>query len=270
MENAAKERKIPKIIHYVWVGGNKMPEHILKCVESFKKFHPDYKIIEWNENNFDISSNQFVKIGIENKNWALASDVIRIWALLNYGGIYLDTDAEVIKPLDEFLDNEFFMGYENHLWANTAVIGAVKGHRVIKEAYERYSDKMIEKISFSENVLTVHNFDAVLKRLYGVKLDGKTKKLPDGIKLYSSEFFYPQHYLTLRTKITPNTHVIHHYLGTWHSKGKRIGAKIAKWTRIICGKHIFGIFERIARRSYMKTLNLEYKQRKKSNTDEIK
>ena len=98
-----KKQQIPKIIHYCWFGKGPKPELAIKCIESWKKYCPDYEIKEWNEDNFDLNYNAYVKEAYENKKWAFVTDVVRLYALVNYGGIYMDTDVEVIKPLDEFL-----------------------------------------------------------------------------------------------------------------------------------------------------------------------
>ena len=104
---------IPKIIHYVWVGNNEKPKDIKRCMETWKKHLKDYEIIEWNEKNFDIDSNKFVKEAYEARKWAYVSDYIRAYAIYNYGGIYLDTDVLVVESLDSLLDNRAFVGYEN-------------------------------------------------------------------------------------------------------------------------------------------------------------
>ena len=105
--------RIPKVIHYCWFGRGKLPKLAKKCIKSWKKYLPDYKIIEWNEDNFDINSNQYVREAYEAKKYAFVSDYVRLYALYNYGGIYMDTDVEVIKSLDEFLIHEAFSGFES-------------------------------------------------------------------------------------------------------------------------------------------------------------
>ena len=130
---------IEKIIHFVWLGGKPLPEKYQEYIETWKKLLPDYEIKEWNEKTFDINSNEWVKKAIEDKNYSLAADVIRSWALLNYGGIYLDTDVELLKSLDDLVNKyDFFIGYETNCWVGCAILGSKKGHPMMKEVYSRY------------------------------------------------------------------------------------------------------------------------------------
>ena len=103
---------IPKVIHYCWFGGKELPEYAQKCINSWKKYCPDYEIRQWNENNFDINVSQYVKEAYSCKKWAFVSDYARFWILYHYGGVYFDTDVELIKPINEIIDNGPFMGYE--------------------------------------------------------------------------------------------------------------------------------------------------------------
>ena len=103
---------IPKVIHYCWFGKKPLPPLAVNCIDSWKKFCPDYEIIEWNEKNFDINSNTYVREAYENKKWAFVSDYVQLYALYNYGGIYMDTDVQVLKPLDAFLNDQAFSGFE--------------------------------------------------------------------------------------------------------------------------------------------------------------
>lgn len=130
---------IPKKIHYIWFGKGEKNDRIKHCIESWKKYLPDYEIIEWNEDNFDIYYNDFTKKAYENKKWAYVSDVARLYILYNEGGIYMDTDVEVYKPLDQFLDNEGFIGFEDTHYLSSGTIGAEKNNNVIKYALDYYN-----------------------------------------------------------------------------------------------------------------------------------
>ena len=130
---------IPKKIHYIWFGKGEKNDRIKHCIESWKKYLPDYEIIEWNEDNFDININDFCKQAYDNKIWAYVSDVARLYVLYKYGGIYMDTDVEVYKPLDEFLDQEGFIGFEDKHYLSTGTIGAEKGNPIIKYILESYN-----------------------------------------------------------------------------------------------------------------------------------
>ena len=250
-----------KTIHYVWLGSDDIPEKYASFISVWKQLHPNWEIVKWNEENFDCNSNSWVKTAIEQKNWSLAADIIRSYVLLNHGGVYLDTDIELFKPLDELAaENDFFIGYETDFWFGCAVLGAKKGHRIMREVYERYLSPC-DGINSGSNMLCVLNFSASIKRLYNVKLNGKTQKIADNAKLCSTDYFFPRHYITRRTNITENTVAMHHYGSAWHPVGKRIGRKIAKWTRLVLGKRLFGGFERIARINMLGKLNKEFKKR---------
>lgn len=110
---------IPKIIHYCWFGRGKMPKLALKCLKSWNKYCSDYKVICWNEDNFDINSNQYVKEAYESRKYAFVSDYVRLYALYNYGGVYMDTDVEVIKNIDKFLAEKAFTGFESETYVTT-------------------------------------------------------------------------------------------------------------------------------------------------------
>jgi len=251
---------IEKTIHYVWLGGKDIPEKFVDFIANWKRLHPDWEIKKWSEDNFDCDSNAWVKKAMKDKNYSLAADVIRSWALLNYGGVYLDTDIELFKPLDELAENnDFFIGYETDYWFGCAILGSKKGHPIIKEVYQRYLIP-IEKLDNTSNMLCVLNFSAVVKRLYGTKLNGKTKKVGDNAILLSTDYFFPQHYITKRVYIKPHTVAMHHYSSTWHTAGKNIGIKVAKGTRLLLGRKLFGGFEKIARLNMLGKLKREYKK----------
>lgn len=130
---------IPKKVHYCWFGKSEKNERIKHCIESWRKYLPDYEIIEWNEDNFDVNYNDFTKKAYENKKWAYVSDVTRLWVLYHEGGIYMDTDVEVYKPLDEFLNEEAFTGFEDIHYPVTATLGSEKNNPVIKMMLDYYN-----------------------------------------------------------------------------------------------------------------------------------
>jgi len=245
----------------VWLGSNEIPEKFASFVQGWRTLHPDWKIIKWNEENFDCQSIDWIKIALEEKNYPLAADIIRSWVLLNYGGVYLDTDIELFKPLDKLAEeNDFFIGYETDFWFGCAVLGARKGHKIMHEVFERYLEPC-EKLNSSSNMQCLLNFSASIKRLYNIKLDGKTAKIGDNAVLLSRDYFFPKNYITHKIEMTENTIAMHHYYSAWYSGLERLGRKIAKVLWFILGRRFFGGLERIARLNMLGQLNREYKKR---------
>lgn len=140
------ENKIPKNIIYVWVGNKPKPQKVLDCIETWKKHLPEneWNYIEINDNTFDISENKYCQDAYNNKKWAFVSDYLRLKALYNYGGIYMDTDVVVYKSLDKFLNYDFFTGFEQAHYPVTATMGAVKGNELIKEILDVYDNKVFQ------------------------------------------------------------------------------------------------------------------------------
>lgn len=206
---------IPKTIHYCWFGRGKKPGKIVKCINSWKKHLADYEFIEWNEDNFDITSNLFVKQAYESKKYAFVADYARLYALYNFGGIYLDTDVEVLKPLDKFLKHEVFSSFEDEKYIQAFVIGARKGHLWIKDLLEHYKDMTFIKEDGSYNMTT--NTEYITKSCVKVGLiqNGKQQTLNNGATFYPRTYFSPYDYGTGENFITENTYTIHHFAKTW-------------------------------------------------------
>ena len=198
---------IPKIIHYVWVGGNPKSKDIQRCMKTCKKNLKEYKIIEWNEDNFDINSNKFVKKAYEAKKWAYVSDYIRAYAIYNYGGIYLDTDVIVLDNLEELLDNSAFVGYENPQYPFTAVFGAEPKHPFLKSILDYYDDLSFEfDVNDQYKNVNTKTVSDILIDEYGCELGNKEQLLRTGIKVYKDNVL---------CNPSKNSKTIHIFTGTW-------------------------------------------------------
>jgi mannosyltransferase OCH1-like enzyme len=200
---------IPKKIHYIWFGRGEKNDRVKHCIESWKKFLPDYEIVEWNEDNFDINFNDFTRKAYEEKKWAYVSDVARLWVLYNEGGIYMDTDVEIYKPLDEFLDNEGFTGFECVPHLSTATIGAEKGNPVIKLILEYYNsidfkkyDVWTDYIKYEETSPCIHS------NIFG--LLGVNRQL-DQIQQIKHFTIYPSSYFFTKDE----GYAYHSFNGSW-------------------------------------------------------
>ena len=147
---------IDKKIHYCWFGKGEKPDIVKKCIKTWEDKLSEYEIIEWNEDNFDINSNEYVKEAYENKKYAFVSDYVRVHALYHMGGIYLDTDVEVYKSLDEFLEEDSFWGFEEKNYIATSTIGAKQGNGLIKQFLDYYEDK-----SYNEMAKNIEEFTNV-------------------------------------------------------------------------------------------------------------
>lgn len=206
---------IPKKIHYFWFGGNEKPAKVKKCIESWKKFCPDYEIIEWNEQNFDIHCMPYVEQAYTAKKFAFVSDVARLMTVYEHGGIYMDTDVEVIKPLDDLLNLTAYMSFENNENVNTGQgFGAQAGLEILKEHIEVY--KSVQFINqdgtFNQTPCTKYTTNLLLNK--GLILDG-SKQIIEDLTIYPEKYFNPLHSLTGRLKKTKDTYSIHWYAASW-------------------------------------------------------
>lgn len=234
-----KNCSIPKIIHYCWFGNSEKPAIVQHCINSWKIKLPDYKLIEWNECNFDINSNQYVKEAYENKKYAFVSDYVRVYALYNMGGIYFDTDVEVFKSLDPFLDNESFWGFEEQNYIATSTIGAKKGNRLIKLFLDFYEGKSYNELS--ENLETSTNVQIVtnIMKNIGFEIDGKKQSIEGIGSVYPQNYFSPYDYINLINKKDENTYTIHHFYKSWISPKDKLKSNTKKLlAKVIGGENI--------------------------------
>ena len=208
---------IPKKIHYCWFGGKKLPKLAKKCLLSWKRKCPGYEIICWNEDNFDINSNKYVKQAYESKKYAFVTDYVRLWALYNEGGIYMDTDVQVLKTLDNFLELQAFSGFENNESVPTGIMGSEPRLDIFKELLDYYKDKSFidenGQMDTTTNVTTITNilFAKGLKK-------NNTLQTIEKFTLFPKDYFCPIDYVTRKKTITKNTYTIHWFAGSWVSK----------------------------------------------------
>lgn len=213
---------IPKKIHYCWFGNGPKSKLAEKCIASWKKHCPDYEIIEWNESNIDISTNKFAKQAYDAKKWGFVPDYWRLWIIYNHGGIYLDTDVELVKSLDNLLIYPGFAGYEdaNHVALGLG-FGAEKGNPVIAEMMRQYDAMLFINDDGSYNLTPspLLNTDVFRNRYNLGKDDGTVKCYPD-FAVLPAEYLCPMNHDTGKINRTSNTVSIHHFEGTW-VPGKR-------------------------------------------------
>jgi hypothetical protein len=206
---------IPKIIHYCWFGKGSLPMLAFNCIESWKYYLPDYKIMLWDENNFDVECIPYVSQAYKLKKFAFVSDYARFHILSQFGGIYMDTDVEVIKSLDEFLHHKLFTGFENNeRVAPGLILGAEKGNQLIGELMDSYNDKEFVLSDGRLNMETVVTYTTNILIKKGLRLDGTLQEVANAT-IYPVEYFSPKSYFTGKTFITENTYSIHHYAGSW-------------------------------------------------------
>jgi len=207
---------IPKTIHYCWFGRNPKPKLAEKCIKSWEKYCPDYEIVEWNEDNFDIASAPlYVRQAYEAKKWAFVTDYVRLKVVYDHGGIYLDTDVEVVKPLDQFLQHRAYFGFEAREYVNTGLgFGSEKGLPLLSEMMEEYEQEpfLLDNGSYNEKTCPIRNTE-VFQR-YGLVRENREQKLIGDIVILPTEYFCP--FITgSQMKRTKNTATIHWYSGSW-------------------------------------------------------
>ena len=223
---------IPKIIHYCWFGRNPLPPLAVKCIESWKKYCPDYEIKEWNEDNFDLNYNDYVREAYEARKWAFITDVVRLYALYTEGGIYMDTDVEVLKPLDNLLRYEAVSGFETETRIPTGLMACREGHPLFEELLHEYDGIHFRRpdgsLDLTTNVTRITNTCSK----YGF-IPNNTLQTVNGFTLLPKDYLCPKDSQTKEIYITPNTLTIHHFDGSWVSEEDKYASKLSMKLRFI-------------------------------------
>lgn len=225
---------IPKIIHYCWFGGKEKPEDVTKMIASWKKHCPDYEIKEWNETNFDIHLNRYTEEAYQQKKWAFVSDVARLWALVHEGGIYMDTDVEVIRPLDNLLANKAFIGFEGTQWIGTNLMGTEPHNAFLQAFLEDYNHRNFTNPDGTLNQTT--NVEEITSRFltqHNLERNGKQQQVGD-FTVYPTDYFSPYDYINGKVRTTANTYSIHWFSQSWIKRSKW-KTRLSQWWHRICG-----------------------------------
>ncbi len=217
---------IPKKIHYCWFGRSPLPADAVKCINSWKTFLPDYKIIEWNEDNFDVHMLPYTKDAYEAKKYAFVSDYARVHILHEHGGIYFDTDVEVVKNMDTIIAKGSYMGIEcmtqqYGLMVNPGLgFGAEAGHPILSDILDVYKNLSFWEKDKTINMYAIVRITSDVLKKHGLKPENSYQNVA-GISIYPAEYFNPLNSITRRLELTENTHSIHWYTHTWGNSCQR-------------------------------------------------
>lgn len=224
---------IPKKIHYCWFGGKPLPEDAVHYIESWKRHCPDYEIKEWNETNFNIDSFPYAREAYDAGKFAFVSDVARLYAIAAEGGIYMDTDVELLKPLDEFLHHTAFTGFETDRYLTSGVIGGEKGCRYAKENLDAYKNRKFirQDGTLDMTANTVVLTDYMLR--HGLQLDNTTQEFQGLVSIYPRNYFCPKKSEVFGYRnLSDEARAIHYFNGSWQLRStpeyKRLRKKY-KW-----------------------------------------
>lgn len=218
---------IPKVIHYIWLGGNKLPKIAEKCINSWKKHCPDYEIKRWDETNLNVNQYQFTIDAYKAKKFAFVSDVFRTEILYNEGGIYFDIDVELIKPIDKVLENfDCVMGFESsNMLAPGLLMASEKGNEDLLNILNIYKNKTFD-IDNLKNITVCEIFTKYYEGK-GLLRENRTQNIENTI-FYSSKYFSPIDIITNKKKITKDTYSIHWYSASWYTTKQKIVNKLKK------------------------------------------
>lgn len=255
---------IPKTIHYCWFGHNTLPKLANYCINSWKKFLPDYTIKCWDESNFDIHCCPYVEEAYQKKKWAFVSDYARFYILYQYGGIYFDTDVELIKPLDDLISHGGFMGIEQDSQQEITVapglgIASKPASKLYQELLQTYHKSHFINPNKTLNETTVGTYTTEVLKKYGLKNITGIQQVLD-VYIYPKEYFNPIDHITGRLIITPNTYAIHHYMASWCTQYSKKRGKIYQFLARNFGKRTADTIKNIWKKlkKYIEMINQKF------------
>lgn len=231
---------IPKTIHYCWFGRGPKPPIAQKCIASWKKFCPDYEIIEWNEDNFDVNKNGYTRMCVREKKYAFLSDYVRLLVVAEHGGVYFDTDVELIRPIDHLLAQEAFFGFETLEYVASGLGFGSVAHGAAVEAMLAEYDPLLSGTDGTRGCPRL-NTAALLK--LGLRPDG-SRQMVAGALILPVDCLNPYESTTGRLRKTKDTCSIHWYSATWMSPGKRLRSAVMKPLHRIFGVDAFRRFRK--------------------------
>lgn len=230
---------IPKVIHYCWFGRGKMPKLAEICIESWRKYLPDYELRLWNEDTFDVNSNLFTKQAYQSRKFAFVTDYVRLHALYHQGGIYMDTDVEVVKNMDYFLQFPAFSGFEDEINIPTGLMASEKGGNWVKFLLTYYDDMPFIKEDGSFHAVTNTYTIGEMTKTLGFIPNNKYQRISDEVHLFPKDYFCPKSQVSGRIESSENTYCIHHFSGSWMPlKAKRLTKTKRALMRIIGVKNV--------------------------------
>lgn len=226
---------IPRKIHYCWFGGNPKPKLAEKCIASWKKYCPDWEIIEWNESNFDVNQNGYTKMCIEQKKYAFLSDYARLKVVAEHGGVYFDTDVELLRSIDDLLENEAFFGFETLQYVASGLGFGSVAHGIAIEAMLKEYDSLLEG---KKGVLGCPGLNTAALEKLGLRRDG-SRQCVAGALILPVEYLNPYESSTGRLHKTRNTYSVHWYSASWMSKKTKLKTAITRPLHRIFGEDCF-------------------------------
>lgn len=234
-----KSIKIPKTIHYIWLGNRPFDKVSIKCMNTWKKYLPDYELIKWDDEKCKeiISSSKYASQAYAAKKYAFVSDYIRVYVLYHYGGVYMDTDVQIFKNIDRFLYDEAFTCFENATMIPTALMACAKGNDWMKALLEDYEERFFIDVNgnmdFTTNVTAITNRSLQM----GFIPNAKEQIFGPGVHIYTKDYFCPIDTYSNNDVFTDNTYAAHLYNGSWTSPTRRKLSKLKKKLGIDIAKY---------------------------------
>lgn len=248
-QKTERELYIPKIIHYSWFGRKEKPAFIRKCIGTWEKKMPEYRIVEWNESNFNLEEHPFALDAYRAKKYAFVSDYVRVYVMYHYGGIYFDTDIEVKRDFsDKLAGAKFVIAFELPDSLMTGFFAAQKGNPAVKEILDYYDRTSFYNADGSMQLTPNPIIFARETAKFGLVFNGQYQEIGDGMRIFPNEVFGGYNVYDMIYTITENTVLVHHYTASWRTVREEIPVKLKKLLLKLFGVEFFRFMRRVKHR----------------------